>query len=124
MTQRTFEITKAATFDAAHYLSEGPEHRPYRQLHGHSFRVEASVRGAPGGPVGRVADLADLDTELRSAAGELDHGLLNDKPGLEHPTLETLCAWFADRLAARYPGLSRVTVSRPTLGESCTLTLG
>jgi len=34
MTQRTFEITKAATFDAAHYLSEGPEHRPYRQLHG------------------------------------------------------------------------------------------
>ncbi|MCA3740630.1 MAG: 6-pyruvoyl tetrahydropterin synthase family protein [Phenylobacterium sp.] len=123
MTQRTFEITKAATFDAAHYLSEGPEHRPYRQLHGHSFRVEASVRGAPGGPVGWVADLADLDADLRSAAGELDHGLLNDKPGLEHPTLETLCAWFADRLAARYPGLSRVTVSRPTLGESCTLTL-
>ena len=82
MTQRKYEITKAATFDAAHYLSEGPEHRPYRQLHGHSFRVEASVRGAPGGPVGWVADLADLEADLRAAAGELDHGLLNDKPGL------------------------------------------
>ena len=124
MTQRTFEITTAATFDAAHYLSEGPEHQPYRRLHGHSFRVEASVRGAPAGPVGWVADLADLDADLRSAAGELDHGLLNDTPGLERPTLETLCGWFADRLAGRYPGLSRITVSRPTLGESCTLTLG
>lgn len=124
MTHRQFEITKAATFDAAHYLPEGPEHRPYRQLHGHSFRVEASVRGAPDGTVGWVADLADLEADLRAAAGELDHGLLNDKPGLERPTLETLCGWFADRLSAHYPGLSRITVSRPTLGESCTVTLG
>jgi 6-pyruvoyltetrahydropterin/6-carboxytetrahydropterin synthase len=124
MTQRQFEITKAAAFDAAHYLTEGPEHRPYRQLHGHSFRVEASVRGTPGGSVGWVADLADLDADLKAVAGELDHGLLNDKPGLERPTLENLCAWFADRLSARYPGLSRITVSRPTLGETCTLTLG
>lgn len=124
MTQRQFEITKAAAFDAAHYLPEGPEHRPYRRLHGHSFRVEAAIRGAAEGPVGWVADLADLDADLRAAAGELDHGLLNDKPGLDRPTLENLCAWFADRLAPRYPGLSRITVSRPTLGESCTLTLG
>ena len=124
MTQRQFEITKAAAFDAAHYLPEGPEHRPYRRLHGHSFRVEASIRGAAEGAVGWVADLADLDADLRAAAGELDHGLLNDKPGLDRPTLENLCAWFADRLAPRYPGLSRITVSRPTLGESCTLTLG
>ncbi|MFM1959735.1 MAG: hypothetical protein RL588_1252 [Pseudomonadota bacterium] len=124
MTQRQFEITKAAAFDAAHYLPEGPEHRPYRRLHGHSFRVEAAIRGTTEGAVGWVADLADLDADLRAAAGELDHGLLNDKPGLDRPTLENLCAWFADRLAPRYPGLSRITVSRPTLGESCTLTLG
>jgi 6-pyruvoyltetrahydropterin/6-carboxytetrahydropterin synthase len=78
----------------------------------------------PGGPVGWVADLADLDADLKAVAGELDHGLLNDKPGLERPTLENLCAWFADRLSARYAGLSRITVSRPTLGETCTLTLG
>ena len=45
MTQPTFEITKAATFDAAHYFAEGPEHRPYQNMHGHSFKVEATVRG-------------------------------------------------------------------------------
>lgn len=123
MTQPTFEITKAATFDAAHYFSEGPEHRPYSNLHGHSFRVEATVRGQAQEPVGWVADLADLESALKGVAGELDHGLLNEKPGLERPTLEHICLYFAERLRAKFPGLSRIVVSRPTIGESCALSL-
>jgi 6-pyruvoyltetrahydropterin/6-carboxytetrahydropterin synthase len=123
MTSHTFEITKAATFDAAHYFADGPDHRPYRNLHGHSFRVEATVRGQPQEPVGWVADLADLESALKGVAGELDHGLLNDKPGLERPTLEHICLYFAERLKPAFPGLSRVVVSRPTIGESCALSL-
>ena len=123
MTPPLFEITKTATFDAAHYFDESPEHRPYARIHGHSFRVEASVRGPAEEPVGWVADLADLDAALKAVAGELDHGLLNDKPGLERPTLEHLCLYFAKRLRPAFPGLSRVVVSRPTIGESCTLGL-
>ena len=118
----TFEITKAATFDAAHYLEAGSADNPYRRLHGHSFRVEASVRG-PAGDAGWVADLAELDSALRKVAEELDHGLLNEKPGLESPTLEHLCLWFAERLKGQFPSLSRVVVSRPTIGESCALNL-
>jgi 6-pyruvoyltetrahydropterin/6-carboxytetrahydropterin synthase len=118
----TFEITKAATFDAAHYLEAGSADNPYRRLHGHSFRVEASVRG-PVGQAGWVADLAELDAALRAVAEELDHGLLNDKPGLESPTLESLCLYFAERLKPRFAGLSRVVVARPTLHESCALSL-
>ncbi len=121
MSQPVFEITKSATFDAAHYFAEGPEHRPYSNLHGHSFRVEATVRGAPQEPVGWVADLADLDAALKAVAAELDHGLLNEKPGLERPTLEHICLYFAERLKTPFPGLSRITVSRPTIGESCAL---
>lgn len=122
MSNPTFEITKAAAFDAAHYLPEGPD-GPYRQLHGHSFKVEATVRGERQAPVGWVADLAELDRALTAVAAELDHGLLNEKPGLESPTLEHLCLYFAERLSPRFPGLVRVQVSRPTVGESCTLTL-
>lgn len=121
MTQPVFEITKAATFDAAHYFAEGPEHRPYANLHGHSFKVEATVRGVQQEPVGWVADLADLDAELKAVAAQLDHGLLNEKPGLERPTLEHLCLYFAERLKVRFPGLSRIVVSRPTISESCAL---
>ena len=121
MTQPVFAITKAATFDAAHYFADGPEHRPYANLHGHSFKVEATVRGVQQEPVGWVADLADLDAELKAVAAQLDHGLLNEKPGLERPTLEHLCLYFAERLKVRFPGLSRIVVSRPTISESCAL---
>ena len=123
MTQATFEITKAATFDAAHFFAEGPGHRPYSNIHCHSFRVEASVRGQAQEPVGWVADLADLESALKAVAGELDHGLLNEKPGLERPTLEHICLYFAERLKPQFPGLSRIVVSRPTIGESCALGL-
>ena len=124
MSQPTFEITKSATFDAAHFFAEGPQHRPYANIHGHSFRGEATVRGQAQEPVGWVADLADLEAALKLVAGELDHGLLNEKPGLERPTLEHLCLYFAERLRTTFPGLSRIVVSRPTIGESCALSLG
>jgi 6-pyruvoyltetrahydropterin/6-carboxytetrahydropterin synthase len=124
MSQPTFEITKAATFDAAHFFAEGPQHRPYANIHGHSFRVEATVRGQAQEPVGWVADLADLEAALKQVAGELDHGLLNEKPGLERPTLEHLCVYFAERLRTPFPGLCRIVVSRPTISESCALQLG
>jgi 6-pyruvoyltetrahydropterin/6-carboxytetrahydropterin synthase len=118
-----FEISKAATFDAAHYLDEGPTDSRYRRLHGHSFRVEATLRGEADGASGWVADLAALDGALRQVAGELDHGLLNDKPGLETPTLERLCLYFAERLRPQFPSLARLAVSRPTLSETCVLDL-
>ncbi len=127
MTEPVFEITKAASFDAAHALDAhpevgGPVDGRYRRLHGHSFRVEASVKGAQQGP-GWVADLGALDHALKALASELDHGLLNEKPGLSSPTLENLCLYFADRLKGEFPGLSRVVVSRPTIGESASLSL-
>ncbi len=122
MTEAIFEITKAANFDAAHSLEAGPTDGRYRRLHGHSFRVEASVKGAQQGP-GWVADLGALDHALKTLANELDHGFLNEKPGLSSPTLENLCLFFAERLKGEFPGLSRVVVSRPTIGESASLTL-
>lgn len=118
-----FEITKQATFDAAHHFPNEPEGSVYRRMHGHSFTVEATVRGTTLDGHGWVADLGALDASLKAAAEVLDHGLLNDKPGLELPTLEHLCLWFADRLKPQWPGLCRIKVARPTINESCALTL-
>jgi 6-pyruvoyltetrahydropterin/6-carboxytetrahydropterin synthase len=123
MPEPLFEITKAASFDAAHRLPHGPADGRYGRLHGHSFRVEASVRGPATAPMGWVADLASLETALKAVAAELDHSLLNDHPGLETPTLEALCLVFAERLKPTFPGLSRITVSRPTISETCSLTV-
>jgi 6-pyruvoyl-tetrahydropterin synthase len=82
MSDRIFDITKTAQFDAAHRLPDGPK-AAYQQLHGHSFQVEATVRGVMGGPVGWVADLGDLEAKLSAVAKGLYHGLLNEHPGLE-----------------------------------------
>jgi 6-pyruvoyltetrahydropterin/6-carboxytetrahydropterin synthase len=122
MSASVFSITKQASFDAAHYLPEGPRGE-YRRMHGHSFQVEATVTGPMQEPVGWVADLGALDAALKSLAHELDHGLLNEKPGLESPTLERLCLYFVERLRGEFPGLSRVMVSRPTVGERCAIDL-
>jgi 6-pyruvoyltetrahydropterin/6-carboxytetrahydropterin synthase len=122
MTDPVFEITKAAAFDAAHWLPEGPR-AEYRRVHGHSFRVEATLRGTISGPVGWVDDLGGLEEALEAVAAELDHGCLNEVAGLESPTLERLCLFFAGRLKPRFPALSRVTVTRPTVGETCALEL-
>ncbi|HUZ14020.1 MAG TPA: 6-carboxytetrahydropterin synthase [Caulobacteraceae bacterium] len=122
MAEASFEITKAATFDAAHRLAV-PAQARYGRLHGHSFRVEASLRGPASAPAGWVEDLAALDGALREIAGGLDHTLLNDAEGLENPTLEALCLYFARRLKPRFASLSRIVVSRPSAGESCALGL-
>jgi 6-pyruvoyltetrahydropterin/6-carboxytetrahydropterin synthase len=123
MSEPEFEITKAAYFDAAHFLPTGPQDSLYRRMHGHSFKVEATVRGKAEGPEGWVSDLAGLDAALRAVAIELDHGVLNEKPGLESPTLERLCLYFVDHLKPTFPGLCQVVVSRPTIGEACSLKL-
>ena len=122
MPDPVFEITKAASFDAAHSLPHGARGE-YRRLHGHSFRVEASLRGPLDPGQGWVADLGALEEALRALAAELDHGHLNEVAGLETPTLEHLCLFFAERLRPRFPGLSRVAVSRPTVGERCAMEL-
>jgi len=123
MSQPVFEITQAAHFDAAHFLAVGPEDSTYRRMHGHSFRVEATLRGEAQGPVGWVTDFGPFETALKAVAADLDHATLNDKAGLESPTLENLCLYFAACLKPDFPGLCRVTLSRPSVGESCTLNL-
>jgi 6-pyruvoyltetrahydropterin/6-carboxytetrahydropterin synthase len=123
MTDPVFEITKVATFDAAHCLPDGNAARGYTRVHGHSFQVSATVRGAALGAVGWVVDLADLDEALKAAARMLDHGMLNEVPGLDSPTLENLCLFFVAQLQPGFPGLAAITVSRPTIGESCNLRL-
>ncbi len=121
MTATVFEISKSATFDAAHRLQGGPANGSYTRLHGHSFQVEATLRGPATAPLGWVDDIGELDTALRAAAADLDHSMLNEHPGLENPTLEALCLWFAGRLGAAFPKLHRIMVSRPTVGERCAI---
>ena len=116
-----FEISKAVTFEAAHFMGGKPEGHPYRNLHGHSFRLEASVKGQVRPGEEWVEDFSRLAAALQRVAGELDHTLLNEIDGLSVPTLERICLWVANALKKELSGLTRVSLSRPSLNEVCTL---
>jgi 6-pyruvoyltetrahydropterin/6-carboxytetrahydropterin synthase len=112
-------IVKAINFDAAHFLDNCPDTRPYERMHGHSFTLEATIEGEPDPETGWVADLGDVAEALEEIKGLLDHRLLNEVKGLGKPTLENICRFAADRLSAKCPGLVQVKVARPSIGEAC-----
>jgi 6-pyruvoyltetrahydropterin/6-carboxytetrahydropterin synthase len=120
---RVFEITKAVTFEAAHFMGGKPEGHPYRNVHGHSFRLEATVAGKVKPGEQWVEDFSHLTATLEATAAKLDHKLLNEIEGLDVPTLERICLWAAADLAPGLPGLTRVAVARPSLNERCELVL-
>lgn len=118
-----FEISEAAFFEAAHYMAGKPEGHPYRAIHGHSFRIDATVAGVVKPGEQWVEDFSHLKAVLEATAAKLDHKLLNEIPGLDVPTLERLCLWIAADLKDALPGLARVAVSRPSLNQRCELVL-
>ncbi|MEZ5967557.1 MAG: 6-carboxytetrahydropterin synthase [Hyphomonas sp.] len=120
---RVFEITKAVYFEAAHFMGGKPEGHPYRHMHGHSFRLEATVAGVVKAGEQWVEDFAHLTASLNATAEKLDHRLLNEIEGLDVPTLERICLWVAADLSESLPGLKRVAVARPSLNERCELVL-
>ncbi|KCZ49461.1 6-carboxytetrahydropterin synthase [Hyphomonas pacifica] len=120
---RVFEITKSVNFEAAHFMGGKPEGHPYRNMHGHSFQLEATVAGVVKPGEQWVEDFSHLTACLQATAAKLDHTLLNEIPGLDVPTLERICLWAAADLTDGLPGLKRVALARPSLNERCELVL-
>jgi 6-pyruvoyltetrahydropterin/6-carboxytetrahydropterin synthase len=118
------EISYRFGFDAAHRFGSYPEGHPYRGVHGHSFQVEVSLRGVQNAGTGFVADFGDVEKACARVRAALDHKMLNELAGLESPSLENLSQWIWARLAPELSALSRVTVRRDSLGQSCSYTGG
>jgi 6-pyruvoyltetrahydropterin/6-carboxytetrahydropterin synthase len=112
------DIFKEFTFEAAHLLPNVPPGHKCRRLHGHSFRVEITVRGPVDPHIGWVMDFADLKHAFQPLHDQLDHHYLNDIVGLENPTSEVLARWVWQRLRPSLPTLSQVIV-RETCTSGC-----
>jgi len=111
------ELTQEFGFDAAHFLDSGaPENR---RMHGHSFYVEVTLRGAPDPSTGFLRDLGEVKQVLERIREELDHRLLNEVAGLGSPTLENLARFIYRRAKNTLPEVFRVRIRRPSYGESC-----
>jgi len=87
-------VTKILTFDAAHSL---PDHQgKCRNLHGHTYTLEVTVRGElehSGPATGMVMDFGDLAERVRRVVVEpLDHRYLNEVLDFV-PTAEAIALW-------------------------------
>ncbi len=103
-------LVREYKFEAAHRLtSVSPEHR-CGKLHGHSYRVELTLEGPVDEKAGWLIDFGDVDTAWSRAGDRLDHGILNDIPGLTNPTCEMLTRWIWEAVRPALPQLRRVTV--------------
>ena len=94
----TTRIGRSYRFESAHHLPHLPDGHKCKNLHGHNYRLEIVMRGAPDAR-GFVADFAEIDAEIAPLLKMVDHKLLNEVPGLENPTAEVIAAWFFDRIA-------------------------
>ena len=101
-------ITKKFLFDAAQTLPSAPKGHKCRQMHGHSFRVEITVKGEVDRQTGWLYDHAVIGKAMKPILAQLDHSYLNEIPGLENPTIENMCIWFWEQLAPHLPGLHQI----------------
>ena len=111
------ELMQEFGFDAAHYLGSGASEN--RRLHGHSFYVEVTLRGAPDPHTGFLRDLGEVKAVLEGLRAEFDHRLLNEIDGLGAPTLENLSRYIFRRAKASLPEVARVKIRRPSYGQAC-----
>lgn len=103
-------LVKEYRFEAAHRLSCVPAHHPCGRLHGHSYRVELSLEGPVDPQAGWLIDFGEIDAAWQPVKEQLDHGVLNELPGLDNPTSENLTKWLWDQLVEQLPMLRRVSL--------------
>jgi 6-pyruvoyltetrahydropterin/6-carboxytetrahydropterin synthase len=96
-----YELTVKGHFDAAHALAGYPGE--CRELHGHTWDVEATIAGDALDDVGIVYDFKRLKDDLAAVLAPLDHGYLNEVPPFDtvNPTAENLARELFGALEAR-----------------------
>jgi 6-pyruvoyltetrahydropterin/6-carboxytetrahydropterin synthase len=103
-------LTKDFTFEAAQTLPHVPAGHKCGMMHGHSFKVEISVEGEVDPATGWFYDHARISRAMDPLLEQLDHSYLNEIPGLDNPTIETMCRWFWERLSPLLPGLAEIVI--------------
>jgi 6-pyruvoyltetrahydropterin/6-carboxytetrahydropterin synthase len=111
-----YEITVQKTFSAAHTLDIGSERE---ELHGHNFKVEATVSSEELDADGLVLDFRVLKRWIGEIFEELDHTYLNDLDPFRStsPTSEHIARFIYDRLEKNAVPLG-LKVSRVAVWES------
>jgi 6-pyruvoyltetrahydropterin/6-carboxytetrahydropterin synthase len=101
LSKPVYEVTVETSYSASHQLrsTEGE----VEALHGHNFRVEASVVSPELDRLGLVLDFLELEALLREITGPYDHRHMNDLAPFDelNPSTENMAQLFFQRLQAK-----------------------
>ena len=107
-----YEVYVAAGFEAAHRLVG--DFGPASRMHGHTYRMEAVLRGQRLQDDGTLYDIGELRQAVDDLANSLNYRDLNEVPGLAdvNTTAEAVADYCWERLAAplRDRGLDSLVV--------------
>jgi 6-pyruvoyltetrahydropterin/6-carboxytetrahydropterin synthase len=103
-------LTVEDSFASAHQL-DGYKGK-CENLHGHNWRIVASVRGETLGETGLLVDFHELKSILKSITGDLDHINLNNHPHFSsiNPSSENIARYIAEKMAAALKARYSMTV--------------
>ena len=87
-----------------------------KNLHGHTWKVEAAISGKNLNKTVMLVDFKEIKGALRSILSELDHQHLNDIGFFQsvNPTSENIAKFIFDQLSQKIP----LTVEKVTVWES------
>jgi 6-pyruvoyltetrahydropterin/6-carboxytetrahydropterin synthase len=74
-----FEVTVAARFEAAHRLVG--DFGPATRTHGHTYRLQVTIRGEALAPNGTLLDVGELRQAVDALAGSLHYTASMRPPG-------------------------------------------
>lgn len=112
-----WEISSETEIAAAHQLRFAPGEG--EKLHGHNWRIKATVRAASLAKEGWVVDFYELGKILRALVEPWEHRFLNEISPYDdlNPTAENIARVVADELAQRLDD-DRVRVVRVDVWEN------
>lgn len=98
-----FHLTVKSHFDAAHALVGYPGE--CRNLHGHTWDVECTIKGSKLDEVGILYDFKAIKKDLNSILDRFDHKYMNDVPPFDkmNATAENLSEYIFNELEKMLP---------------------
>jgi 6-pyruvoyltetrahydropterin/6-carboxytetrahydropterin synthase len=100
-----YEVGVQTTFEAAHRLVG--DFGPATRMHGHTYRLEAIVRGPQLQADGTLCDITIVQRAVNAIAADLHYQNLDEVPGLAgtNTTAERVADYCRQRIAGELHGL-------------------
>jgi 6-pyruvoyltetrahydropterin/6-carboxytetrahydropterin synthase len=118
-----FEVTVEETFAAGHALRN--YHGKCENVHGHNYKVRASLEGEQLDEAGLLVDFNDVKRVLNEIIDRVDHKFLNDVAPFDtlNPSAENMARWFYEEMAkglAAEPAKTDVRLAEVRIWETDT----